>query len=157
MLQKCYRQHYSQNQGIRRYHYPRNFLCMPSFGKNRHRDPPTGLILQIPPSPTHFLLLEATSSCTLMSPTFPKHDSILDSGYWEDIKPEVKLSDPIRASTWSKRFLDFVRPSIFNRTGGSRKPLRRTAYLDGLRGFAAFMVYWGHHQLWARDAIHAAQ
>ncbi|KAL2819283.1 acyltransferase 3 [Aspergillus cavernicola] len=27
----------------------------------------------------------------------------------------------------------------------------RTAYLDGLRGFAALMVYWGHHQLWAHD------
>lgn len=28
--------------------------------------------------------------------------------------------------------------------------LRPTAYLDGLRGFAAFLVYWHHHQLWAR-------
>lgn len=35
-----------------------------------------------------------------------------------------------------------------------RKPLRKTAYLDGLRGFAALLVYWGHHQLWARDAMH---
>lgn len=29
------------------------------------------------------------------------------------------------------------------------KPLRPTAYLDGLRGFAAFLVYWQHHELWA--------
>lgn len=29
------------------------------------------------------------------------------------------------------------------------KPLRPTAYLDGLRGFAAFLVYWQHNQLWA--------
>ncbi|KAK3332345.1 acyltransferase [Cercophora scortea] len=28
-------------------------------------------------------------------------------------------------------------------------PLRPTAYLDGLRGFAAFLVYWHHHELWA--------
>lgn len=27
----------------------------------------------------------------------------------------------------------------------------RTAYLDGLRGFAAFLVYWHHHQLWPRQ------
>ncbi|KAJ4303966.1 hypothetical protein N0V88_001568 [Collariella sp. IMI 366227] len=27
--------------------------------------------------------------------------------------------------------------------------LRPTAYLDGLRGFAAFLVYWHHHELWA--------
>lgn len=26
--------------------------------------------------------------------------------------------------------------------------LRPTAYLDGLRGFAAFIVYWHHHELW---------
>jgi len=38
------------------------------------------------------------------------------------------------------------------------KPLRSTAYLDGLRGFAAFLVYIHHHQLWAHglhDLNHA--
>lgn len=38
------------------------------------------------------------------------------------------------------------------RTGSSPdgpKPLRPTAYLDGLRGFAAFLVYIHHHELWA--------
>ena len=38
---------------------------------------------------------------------------------------------------------------------GPRKQLRRTAYLDGLRGFAALMVYIQHHQLWTRDGVHA--
>ncbi|KAL2135955.1 hypothetical protein VTI74DRAFT_6183 [Chaetomium olivicolor] len=33
--------------------------------------------------------------------------------------------------------------------------LRPTAYLDGLRGFAAFLVYWHHHELWAHVPIHA--
>ncbi|KAJ5531299.1 hypothetical protein N7527_004692 [Penicillium freii] len=28
---------------------------------------------------------------------------------------------------------------------------RPTAYLDGLRGFAALLVYWGHHQIWAHE------
>jgi peptidoglycan/LPS O-acetylase OafA/YrhL len=32
---------------------------------------------------------------------------------------------------------------------GHTEKLRPTAYLDGLRGFAAFLVYWHHHQLWA--------
>jgi peptidoglycan/LPS O-acetylase OafA/YrhL len=31
----------------------------------------------------------------------------------------------------------------------STEPLRPTAYLDGLRGFAAFLVYWHHHELWS--------
>ncbi|KAK4153588.1 acyltransferase family-domain-containing protein [Chaetomidium leptoderma] len=36
-------------------------------------------------------------------------------------------------------------------TAGGSQPerLRPTAYLDGLRGFAAFLVYWHHHELWA--------
>lgn len=42
------------------------------------------------------------------------------------------------------------RPSFLPKqnTGGHRK-LRKTAYLDGIRGFAALMVYCLHHQLWA--------
>lgn len=31
----------------------------------------------------------------------------------------------------------------------------RTAYLDGLRGFAAFLVYWQHHQLWPIRSVPA--
>jgi peptidoglycan/LPS O-acetylase OafA/YrhL len=31
--------------------------------------------------------------------------------------------------------------------------LRPTAYLDGLRGFAAFLVYWHHHELWAHVPV----
>ncbi|KAL4935750.1 hypothetical protein BDV06DRAFT_217190 [Aspergillus oleicola] len=36
-------------------------------------------------------------------------------------------------------------------SAGEKSASSRTAYLDGLRGFAALMVYWGHHQLWAHD------
>lgn len=32
-----------------------------------------------------------------------------------------------------------------------RQRTRPTAYLDGLRGFAALVVYWGHHELWAHE------
>lgn len=48
---------------------------------------------------------------------------------------------------------DLVRPTYWANTGNNGKQLRRTAYLDGLRGFAAFMVYWLHHQLWAHDDV----
>ncbi|KXT01672.1 hypothetical protein AC578_2782 [Pseudocercospora eumusae] len=40
------------------------------------------------------------------------------------------------------------RPSFLPKTGGKGK-LRATAYLDGLRGFAALMVFCLHHQMWA--------
>ncbi|KAL4959063.1 acyltransferase family protein [Aspergillus stella-maris] len=40
-------------------------------------------------------------------------------------------------------------------SAGEKPASKRTAYLDGLRGFAALMVYWGHHQLWAHDGAGA--
>ncbi|KAH6668217.1 acyltransferase family-domain-containing protein [Halenospora varia] len=46
---------------------------------------------------------------------------------------------------------DVLRPAITIRSRSNsnpRKQLRGTAYLDGLRGFAALLVYWMHHQLW---------
>jgi peptidoglycan/LPS O-acetylase OafA/YrhL len=40
------------------------------------------------------------------------------------------------------------------KTGGTQpEKLRPTAYLDGLRGFAAFLVYWHHHELWAHVPV----
>jgi peptidoglycan/LPS O-acetylase OafA/YrhL len=51
-----------------------------------------------------------------------------------------------------KRVIDFLTPMYFARSKGPRAAqLRETAYLDGLRGFAAFIVYWHHHQLWPRQ------
>lgn len=43
-----------------------------------------------------------------------------------------------------------------SRHSGPNEPLRKTAYLDGLRGFAAFLVYCQHHELWAHplDQVH---
>ncbi|KAK3322729.1 acyltransferase family-domain-containing protein [Apodospora peruviana] len=42
-----------------------------------------------------------------------------------------------------------------NNSPSEKKPLRSTAYLDGLRGFAAFLVYWHHHILWAHKGLAA--
>ncbi|KAK7959345.1 acyltransferase 3 [Apiospora aurea] len=36
-------------------------------------------------------------------------------------------------------------------SASSRMNLRPTAWLDGLRGFAALLVYWHHHELWAHE------
>jgi len=52
------------------------------------------------------------------------------------------------AAKWT---LDVLRPSIFTKT--PRKELGPTSWLDGLRGFAALLVYWQHHQGWARVGI----
>ena len=77
------------------------------------------------------------------------HDSLLENGIWEDNKPELKPPPYTRAAKWC---IDLVRPSILTKVAGSRGQVRRTAYLDGLRGFAAFLVYWHHHQLWAHES-----
>lgn len=79
----------------------------------------------------------------------PKHEGILDLEYWEDIEPDSKTSTHANAKKWS---IHFKRPSFLSPAGGPRNQLRPTAYLDGLRGFAAFIVYWHHHQLWAHEA-----
>ncbi|KKY14141.1 putative acyltransferase [Phaeomoniella chlamydospora] len=82
-------------------------------------------------------------------------DSILDSGYWDEVKPDWKPATPTISARAARYLTDIVRPSITKPGVRSKQPLRRTAYLDGLRGFAAFLVYWHHHQLWAREHIAA--
>lgn len=80
-------------------------------------------------------------------------DNLLEKGYWESVKVD---DSGFSAQTRAKKYwANLSPPSFLSRrwTGGPRKALRPTAYLDGLRGFAAFLVYWHHHQLWARDVI----
>jgi len=93
----------------------------------------------------------------------PRLENKLEQEYGDEIKPDLELpaytctSVRTRASKWwiSKWLTDLMRPSFFNKIASPRKQLRSTAYLDGLRGFAAFMVYWQHHHLWARDGVGA--
>lgn len=80
-------------------------------------------------------------------------EGLLESGYWNklpDWKPNLKISTNTRTTRWC---IDLLRPSFLARTSGPRKQLHQTAYLDGLRGFAAFLVYWQHHQFWSREKI----
>ncbi|KAI2622795.1 acyltransferase family-domain-containing protein [Hypomontagnella submonticulosa] len=83
------------------------------------------------------------------------HHGVLDIERWEEIKSDWKPASPIRSSARRPNFLErlakpfkpimsLLWPVTMSTPG---KP-RTTAYLDGLRGFAAFLVYWHHHQLW---------
>ena len=102
---------------------------------------------------------------------------ILDSPDWqkeEDLKqtwastPTTTGSSPgtadWKSSEWrptvgrpAKHYLCRLRHLVWPKprpaSAKSRPPdkLRRTAYLDGLRGFAAFLVYWQHHELWVHE------
>ena len=80
-----------------------------------------------------------------------RSDNLLEKGCWEGANPDGKPSAQWRARKWCE---DLVLPAFSIKEGRS-KPIGRTSYLDGLRGFAAFLVYWGHHELWAHDAIGA--
>jgi hypothetical protein len=90
-----------------------------------------------------------------------RQDSILDAEtvLWDEEKVADRPIGSAARRLISKRpfrsgarwLLEILRPAIFTRGGGGvRNHTRRTAYLDGLRGFAAFLVYWQHHQLWPR-------
>lgn len=88
-----------------------------------------------------------------------KFDGLLEKGYWEEVKPEKpikacwKPAGHGRSKSWSVN-LHSLTPAIFSpKTAAPREPLRRTAWLDGLRGFAAFLVYWHHHELWSHDTM----
>jgi peptidoglycan/LPS O-acetylase OafA/YrhL len=78
----------------------------------------------------------------------PSHGTILGN-HWAAPSPP-NLSGPLHAA---KYCLDLLRPSFLRASSAPRQPLGRTSYLDGLRGFAAFLVYLQHHEQWAHDAM----
>jgi peptidoglycan/LPS O-acetylase OafA/YrhL len=77
----------------------------------------------------------------------PLQEGLLDSEQWERHQKHEFLQTAHDTAQWT---LDLLRPSVLTRSG-IRKQVRGTAYLDGLRGFAAMLVYWHHHQLWPRQ------
>ncbi|KAL8243947.1 hypothetical protein R6Q59_010205 [Mikania micrantha] len=75
------------------------------------------------------------------------NEGLLEKGhYWEPAK-KIERTAPahVRAKDWG---VHLVRTAFSPKPG---VPIRRTAWLDGLRGFAAFLVYWQHHQLWSHE------
>lgn len=82
-----------------------------------------------------------------------KYEGILD----QDHTPGASLNSAtlawksVRPARWS---FDVVRPQFLNtRLASPKKRLRPTAWLDGLRGFAALLVYIHHNQLWAHFSL----
>lgn len=70
----------------------------------------------------------------------------------EDHSTGYRLGRLLRKSFLSFALLRWVfwPPSSTGSSSSSPARLRPTAYLDGLRGFAALIVYWHHHELWPR-------
>ncbi|KAK5992707.1 O-acetyltransferase PaAT-1 [Cladobotryum mycophilum] len=94
----------------------------------------------------------------------PQREGIIlnSSEQWDEIKqdydPEWAANGelkpawrPIGPMPKHKRMLSRITTSLSHlpRVLPAPEKLRPTAYLDGLRGFAALLVYWHHHQLWA--------
>lgn len=75
----------------------------------------------------------------------------LEKTYWEPAKKNIEKDSHTLRKEW---LIDFIRPAILTKTdpNASKPKLRRTAWLDGLRGFAAFLVYVGHQVLWCHEA-----
>lgn len=77
------------------------------------------------------------------------NEGLLEKGQWTPAAKQV-----VQIPTFTRiidRASEMLRPAILKKSSGKDAPLRRTAYLDGVRGFAAFLVYWGHHQGWAHE------
>ncbi|KAJ5782581.1 hypothetical protein N7457_004355 [Penicillium paradoxum] len=80
----------------------------------------------------------------------------LEDGQWKPRLPQMTRSrHGVSLPSWMVPFLPTLPTGRTNNDHNAnekqRLPTRPTAYLDGLRGFAALLVYWGHHQLWAHD------
>ncbi|KAF2274204.1 acyltransferas-like protein [Westerdykella ornata] len=78
-----------------------------------------------------------------------KFEGLLDRSGLEDVNLNPTNWKARLPTRWS---IDLVRPDFIAltlRRSAAKKPARRTAWLDGLRGFAALIVYLHHHQLWA--------
>ncbi|KAJ5481560.1 hypothetical protein N7475_000372 [Penicillium sp. IBT 31633x] len=77
----------------------------------------------------------------------------LEDGQWKPQSAHMTRSrHGMSLSSCMVPFLPtFLTYSDNNSNEKQRLPSRPTAYLDGLRGFAALLVYWGHHEMWAHD------
>lgn len=58
---------------------------------------------------------------------------------------------PAAALRKHRRTISLVKSWLWPQSRPRSKPLHATAYLDGLRGMAAFLVYWHHHELWVHN------
>lgn len=92
----------------------------------------------------------------------PTSSGILDSDTWEQAKLNFESKDASQElwqTSWKpaatireqKRIIGRIKSWIWPQLRHRPKNLHPTAYLDGLRGFAALLVYWHHHELWVHN------
>ncbi|KIL96002.1 hypothetical protein FAVG1_00741 [Fusarium avenaceum] len=90
----------------------------------------------------------------------PRTSGLLDSDDWDEVKSDSSSEWSFTKSYWKpaaaggkvKNIVNTIKAGIRARTRPVEN-LRPTAYLDGLRGFAALLVYCHHHQLWAHGIV----
>lgn len=76
-----------------------------------------------------------------------------NSAEWTADRPWRPSCESIAPPRWRRgRALINLKSWLWPEQSSRSKRLHPTAYLDGLRGFAAFLVYWHHHNLW----VHAS-
>ncbi|KAF5678373.1 hypothetical protein FHETE_1347 [Fusarium heterosporum] len=86
----------------------------------------------------------------------PRTSGLLDSDDWDEVKSDSSSDMAFTKSYWKPasaggkiaHIVNSIRATIRAKTRPVEN-LRPTAYLDGLRGFAALLVYIHHHELWA--------
>ena len=89
---------------------------------------------------------------------------LLDSQDWDEEKLDLGWTSaarwepywkPVTSRYRQRRVFGFLKSWLWWPSSQLSRPSKRlhpTAYLDGLRGFAAFLVYWHHHELWAHGS-----
>lgn len=87
----------------------------------------------------------------------PPYEGLLEKADWTDIKTESEAAtatqQPQANRAW-KWLASTARQSLSSKQNNIRaNKLRKTAWLDGLRGFAALLVYFLHHQVWAHSGL----
>jgi peptidoglycan/LPS O-acetylase OafA/YrhL len=79
----------------------------------------------------------------------PKRDDELPGAGAAPLSSHMTAVASWLASAGGSSLIRVLTPWSSKPTNSPPEKLRPTAYLDGLRGFAAFLVYWHHHELWA--------
>jgi peptidoglycan/LPS O-acetylase OafA/YrhL len=105
---------------------------------------------------THLTRLTTSSSMPRAS-----GEGLLGASEWDDAVPSTTLAlsgTDWETRTWKARRLrspiSHIKSLFTSRGPSQRENLRPTAWLDGLRGFAALLVYCHHHVLWVHSQEH---
>lgn len=80
----------------------------------------------------------------------PMHEAGRSSDHSDNILPIGRSDETPSPRSFRQAALDFWRPQLLS-SSKSTAQSRATAYLDGLRGLAAFIVYVAHSEAWNHD------